>query len=97
MQQIGIPSVNQPFTGPQNRIMRVWFEFLQLLWNRTGGPTGALVRPVFATFASLPAGLPDGAQAIIQDANSTTFHAVAAGGGANEIGIILLAGTWRIG
>lgn len=95
--QIGMPSAQQFFVNTTLRIERVWFEFLQLIWNRTGGASGAPVRAIYPTFASLPANLPDGSQAIIQDATSVVFHAVAAGGGANEVGITLLSGVWRIG
>jgi len=56
-------------------------------------------RVVPVTFANLPspsvAG--NGARAMINDATATTFHAVAAGGGANMVPVFVDNGQWRIG
>lgn len=49
------------------------------------------------TFASLPASPVKGQMAYITDCNSTTFHAVAAGGGANNILVVYDGTSWRIG
>jgi len=55
------------------------------------------VTPV--TFANLPAAATagNGARAIISDATATTFHSVAAGGGANMVPVFVDNGQWRIG
>lgn len=55
------------------------------------------VTPV--TFANLPAPATagNGARAIISDATATTFHSVAAGGGANMVPVFVDNGVWRVG
>ncbi len=94
-QPIGIPSILQPVVQDRALITSTWFRFLQLLWMRSGGNIGVPTLPSY-TVATLPTGLSDGAQAIVTDANSTTFHATAVGGGANIVPVTLLGGLWRI-
>lgn len=48
-------------------------------------------------FNQLPPGPVKGERAIIQDSNSTTFNAVAAGGGANTVPVFFDGTNWRIG
>lgn len=48
-------------------------------------------------FASLPATPAKGQMAYITDCNSTTFHAVAAGGGTNNILVVFDGTSWRVG
>lgn len=38
----GFPTQVQPFVGPNGVINRVWFLFLQSLWNRSGGAQGGV-------------------------------------------------------
>lgn len=49
------------------------------------------------TVASLPSGLAAGSRAFVTDANSTTFLATAAGGGANKVPVVYDGAAWKIG
>lgn len=49
------------------------------------------------TVASLPSGLAAGSRAFVTDANSTTFNATAAGGGANKVPVVYDGAAWKIG
>lgn len=49
------------------------------------------------TFATLPAAGSAGNRAFITDCNTTTFNAVAAGGGANKVPVFDDGAAWRVG
>lgn len=60
---------------------------------------GGYIRVVPVTVANLPnpATAGSGARAFVSDATSTTFHAVAVGGGANLVPVFVDGAQWRIG
>jgi hypothetical protein len=43
----GFPTINAPFVDPPSGVIqRPWIEFLQTLWQRTGGGSGGPVGPI---------------------------------------------------
>lgn len=54
------------------------------------------VRTVVATVATLPSGA-QGDRGFVTDANSTTFNALAVGGGSNAVPVFHNGSSWRIG
>ena len=58
-------------------------------------PTSIGVTTVAGLPAAATAGI--GARRLVTDANSTTFHAVAAGGGANVVPCYSDGSVWRLG
>lgn len=94
-----LPEQSQPLVV-ENRATRVWWEYLFHLDDRVR----KLIRAFYAalgdgavTVASLPATADVGAQRIVTDANSTTFNATVAGGGANVVPVFWNGTNWKIG
>jgi hypothetical protein len=65
----------------------------------TSFTVSSYIKTTPVTFANLPsaASAGAGARAMISDATATTFHSVAAGGGANMVPVFVDNGQWRIG
>lgn len=88
---IPIPSVSEPVGERAGSLSPVWFRFFDLV-RRAAEP-----EPV--TVDKLPdvAKVSIGARRVVTDANSTTFHAIAVGGGANTVPVFNNGTNWRIG
>lgn len=92
------PISSNPQIFAQSFGRRDSYPFFALLLVGSGPATfrgGSVNDPV--AFASLPAAPVKGQRAYVTDCNSTTFHAVAAGGGANNIGVEYDGTNWRVG
>jgi microcystin-dependent protein len=77
-QSTGVPNQNSPFVaGPNNSITQVWYFFLQLLYQRTGGISGNTFVQTGVVVEYAGATIPDGYLACDGSAVSrTTFSAL---------------------
>lgn len=88
---IQIPSVSEPVGERAGAMSAVWFRFFDRVRSAA--------EPEPVTVDKLPdvAKVAIGARRFVTDANSTTFHAIAVGGGSNSVPVFNNGTNWRIG
>jgi hypothetical protein len=94
-----LPPTNVPQVDPPTgKSVTAWYEYFKTL----DGAIRALLT-AFGTGSKTVSTLPSavtagaGARAFVTDANSTTFHATVAGGGANKVPVVSDGTNWLIG